>query len=642
MARARRHARRVGAHGLPGPGHGLRLQPGRLRHGVPVLRHRAGRAAAQPVDRRRSSTRSGRRPRRPATARWASRRGCRTSCSWAWASRSPTTSAWSPRCAGSPTPAPDGLGISARGVTVSTVGLVPAIDKLTAEGLPVTLAVSLHAPDDELRDTLVPVNNRWKVGEVLDAARRYATTTGRRVSIEYALIRDVNDQPWRADLLGTVLRRGSAPSACTSTSSRSTRRRAASGTPRRARCRTSSCAGCRPRAWRARCATPAGGRSPRRAASSPLRGADPVGRSGQTGPVKLPVMPPVKPMLAKPVADIPPGQLYEPKWDGFRSIIFRDGDEVEIGSRNEKPMTRYFPEVVEAVLANFPERAVIDGEIIVADTARNTLDFEALQQRIHPAASRVNAARRADPGELRRLRPARPRRRRPHRAAVRQRRRAALEECLADAQPPVHVTPVTRDLDTGPAVVRRVRGRRAGRADRQAARPDLPAGQAGDGQDQAQAHGRLRGRRLPGAQVRPGRRSARCCSGLYDERGVLASVGVIGAFPMAVRRELFGRAAAAGHHVRGPPVELGRARAGRAHPAQERGQPLERRQGPVVHAAAPGAGGRGALRLHGGRAVPAHRPVRALAARTASRESCTYAQLERPVEFHLADVLTGA
>jgi 23S rRNA (adenine2503-C2)-methyltransferase len=102
-------------------------------------------------------------------------------------------------------PAPDGLGISARGVTVSTVGLVPAIDKLAAEGLPVTLAVSLHTPDDELRDTLVPVNNRWKVDEVLDAARRYAMATGRRVSIEYALIRDVNDQPWRADLLGRKL-----------------------------------------------------------------------------------------------------------------------------------------------------------------------------------------------------------------------------------------------------------------------------------------------------------------------------------------------------------------------------------------------------------------------------------------------------
>jgi 23S rRNA (adenine2503-C2)-methyltransferase len=104
-------------------------------------------------------------------------------------------------------PAPDGLGISARGVTVSTVGLVPAIDRLAAEGLSVTLAVSLHTPDDELRDTLVPVNNRWKVEEVLAAARHYAQATGRRVSIEYALIRDVNDQPWRADLLGTVLRR---------------------------------------------------------------------------------------------------------------------------------------------------------------------------------------------------------------------------------------------------------------------------------------------------------------------------------------------------------------------------------------------------------------------------------------------------
>ncbi|MGQ0482172.1 MAG: 23S rRNA (adenine(2503)-C(2))-methyltransferase RlmN [Pseudonocardia sp.] len=104
-------------------------------------------------------------------------------------------------------PAPDGLGISARGVTVSTVGLVPAIERLTGEGLAVTLAVSLHTPDDELRDTLVPVNTRWKVVEVLTAARRYADVTGRRVSIEYALIRGVNDHPWRADLLGKLLAR---------------------------------------------------------------------------------------------------------------------------------------------------------------------------------------------------------------------------------------------------------------------------------------------------------------------------------------------------------------------------------------------------------------------------------------------------
>jgi 23S rRNA (adenine2503-C2)-methyltransferase len=100
---------------------------------------------------------------------------------------------------------PSGLGLSARGMTVSTVGLVPRIRDLAHEGLPVTLAVSLHAPDDELRDTLVPVNTRWKVAEVLDAAWEYAAATHRRVSIEYALIRDINDQRWRAELLGDLL-----------------------------------------------------------------------------------------------------------------------------------------------------------------------------------------------------------------------------------------------------------------------------------------------------------------------------------------------------------------------------------------------------------------------------------------------------
>ncbi|HEU5110767.1 MAG TPA: 23S rRNA (adenine(2503)-C(2))-methyltransferase RlmN [Micromonosporaceae bacterium] len=102
-------------------------------------------------------------------------------------------------------PAPDGLGLSQRHVTVSTVGLVPAMRRLAEEGLSVTLALSLHAPDDDLRDELVPVNQRWKVAEVLDAAWDYAAHTGRRVSIEYAMIRDVNDQPWRADLLGSLL-----------------------------------------------------------------------------------------------------------------------------------------------------------------------------------------------------------------------------------------------------------------------------------------------------------------------------------------------------------------------------------------------------------------------------------------------------
>ena len=108
-------------------------------------------------------------------------------------------------------PPPNGFGISQRAVTVSTVGLAPAIRKLADEHLGVTLALSLHAPDDGLRDSLVPVNTRWNIAEALDAARYYADSTGRRVSVEYALIRDINDQPWRADLLGKRLHAALGP-----------------------------------------------------------------------------------------------------------------------------------------------------------------------------------------------------------------------------------------------------------------------------------------------------------------------------------------------------------------------------------------------------------------------------------------------
>src|SRR5690606_40428505 len=101
----------------------------------------------------------------------------------------------------------------------------------------------------------------------------------------------------------------------------------------------------------------------------------------------LPLQPPVAPMLAKSVKKVPEGEyLYEPKWDGFRAIVFRDGDDVEIGSRNERPMTRYFPELVESVREQLPERCVVDGEIVIVTDDR--LDFEALLQRIHPAESR--------------------------------------------------------------------------------------------------------------------------------------------------------------------------------------------------------------------------------------------------------------
>ena len=154
-------------------------------------------------------------------------------------------------------------------------------------------------------------------------------------------------------------------------------------------------------------------------------------------------MPPVAPMLAKSVKEIPDVGHVEPKWDGFRTIVFRDGDDVELGSRNEKPMTRYFPELVEALRANLPERCVVDGEIVLVTGDR--LDFDALQQRIHPAASRVKLLSEQTPVsfvafDLLALgdddltgRPF-------------AERRALLVEALADARPPVHVTPATGDL----------------------------------------------------------------------------------------------------------------------------------------------------------------------------------------------------
>src|SRR4051794_16168156 len=120
--------------------------------------------------------------------------------------------------------------------------------------------------------------------------------------------------------------------------------------------------------------------------------------------MRLPVMPPVKPMLAKAVKEMPTadditgGVLYEPKWDGFRCIVFRDGDDVELGSRNERPLTRYFPDVVEAVKTALPERCVVDGEIVITTNGR--LDFEALQLRLHPAESRVRKLAAEIPAEF--------------------------------------------------------------------------------------------------------------------------------------------------------------------------------------------------------------------------------------------------
>jgi ATP-dependent DNA ligase len=160
----------------------------------------------------------------------------------------------------------------------------------------------------------------------------------------------------------------------------------------------------------------------------------------------LPVMPPVSPMLARAVPEIPPGRFYEPKFDGFRSIVFRDGDEVEIGSRNERPMTRYFPDVVAAVLDSLPPRCVVDGEIVVASEDRRSLDFWALQQRLHPAASRVRLLAERTPAafvafDLLALDDA------DCMPWPFHERRAALAGALAAATPPVHLAPITPDED---------------------------------------------------------------------------------------------------------------------------------------------------------------------------------------------------
>jgi ATP-dependent DNA ligase len=159
--------------------------------------------------------------------------------------------------------------------------------------------------------------------------------------------------------------------------------------------------------------------------------------------MQLPVMPPIAPMLAKAVPQIPAGMSYEPKWDGFRTVVFRDGDDVEFGSRNERPMTRYFPELVTAVKQELPPRCVLDGEIVIATD--QGLDFEALQQRIHPAQSRITLLSNQTPAsfiafDLLAL-GADDYTDRPFAG-----RRAALVEALANAAPPVHVTPATADL----------------------------------------------------------------------------------------------------------------------------------------------------------------------------------------------------
>ena len=256
------------------------------------------------------------------------------------------------------------------------------------------------------------------------------------------------------------------------------------------------------------------------------------------GAMRLPLMPPIAPMLAKAVSSLPEGSMsFEPKWDGFRSIIFRDGQEVEIGSRNGKPMTRYFPELVESLKANLPPRCVIDGEIILVGASGDRLDFDALQQRIHPAASRVKLLAEQTPAsfvafDLLALGDE------DFTARPFSERRGALQGALAGSAAPVHLTSATQDVGTAEQWFRQFEG--AG-LDGIVAKPlDGPY------QPDKRTMFKIKHERTADCVVAGYRghtsgpdRVGSLLLGLYDHDGALANVGVVGAFPMQRRRELF-------------------------------------------------------------------------------------------------------
>jgi len=245
-------------------------------------------------------------------------------------------------------------------------------------------------------------------------------------------------------------------------------------------------------------------------------------------------MPPVKPMLAKAATKVPVGDgiVYEPKWDGFRCIVFRDGDEVELGSRNERPLTRYFPEVVDAVKANLPERCVVDGEIVVP--AGDRLHFEALLQRIHPAESRVRLLAEQTPAsfvafDLLALGDE------PLLEVPFAERRTRLERALGGIRPPVYLTGITRDPETAQRWFQTFEG--AGLDGVVAKAPDLPYGPDQRLMTKVK-HVRTADCVVAGFRWhKSGPIVGSLLLGLYDH-GVLQHIGVAASFPMARRAEL--------------------------------------------------------------------------------------------------------
>ncbi len=333
-------------------------------------------------------------------------------------------------------------------------------------------------------------------------------------------------------------------------------------------------------------------------------------------------MPPVQPMLAKAVKGVPQdgGHSFEPKWDGFRCLVFRDGDEVELASRNTKPLTRYFPEVVAAVKEQLPERCVLDGELFVAqrgdDGAR--LQFEVLQERIHPAASRIDKLARETPAgfvafDLLAL---------GDRSYVERpfaERRAALEGALAglaDQDGPCHLTRTTTDPAEAQSWFERFEG--AG-LDGVMAKP-LDAAYSPNARTMLKIkHERTADVVLAGLREHKTSTPERpllgsMLLGLHDGSGELQHVGVSASFTAARRAELWDELQPLVCADRGPPVgSLARVpgrqpRAGPRHP-----EPLEPGQGPLLRPAASRARARGQVRPHGGPPVPPHGALQAVA-----------------------------
>ena len=353
--------------------------------------------------------------------------------------------------------------------------------------------------------------------------------------------------------------------------------------------------------------------------------------------MRLPVMPPIKPMLSKSVADIPEGMLYEPKWDGFRAIVFRDGDEVELGSRNERPLTRYFPEVLTAIRANVPRRCVLDGEVVIVRGDR--LDFDALLNRIHPADSRVNLLASETPAtfvafDLLAL---------DEESLLEtpfSRRRELLQEALAPADAPVHVTPSTSSVEVARRWFRQFEG--AG-LDGVVAKPyDLPYRQ-----DERRMF-KIKHERTADCVVagyrwhKTGRVVGSLLLGLYNRDGALQHVGVTASFPMKRRAQLVDELAPyAMEDFEGHPwAEWAYAEAHMAHRlpgglsrwnAKKDLSWVPIRPELVCEVAYEHMEG---TRFRHTAQFRRWRPDR-------SPDSCTYAQLEEPVSFDLAEILRG-